>query len=94
MVAAALHGDRGETHGELVAGGAPKPRRAPTATARVRAHGDPRDHEALVAALNAALPKDVRACCRCDIDAGNFRSMGLSAKKHGLLSGARGRCRR
>ncbi len=59
VVAAALHETTGETHGPVVAGRTDKGVHAKHQLVSVRTERS-HDHEALVAALNAALPKDVR----------------------------------
>ncbi len=59
VVAAALHKCTGETHGPVVAGRTDKGVHARHQLVSVRTERS-HDHEALVAALNAALPKDVR----------------------------------
>ena len=61
VVAAALHETTGETHGPVVAGRTDKGVHAAHQLISVRTdRSRDDDHEALVAALNAALPKDVR----------------------------------
>ena len=59
VVAEALHKCTGETHGPVVAGRTDKGVHAAHQLVSVRTERS-HDHEALVAALNAALPKDVR----------------------------------
>ena len=59
VVAEALHKCTGETHGPVVAGRTDKGVHARHQLVSVRTERS-HDHEALVAALNAALPKDVR----------------------------------
>ena len=59
VVAAALHKCTGETHGPVVAGRTDRGVHAKHQLVSVRTERS-HDHEALVAALNAALPKDVR----------------------------------
>ena len=59
VVAAALHETTGETHGPVVAGKTDKGVHAKHQLVSVRTERS-HDNDALVAALNAALPKDVR----------------------------------
>ena len=59
VVAEALHKGTGETYGPVVAGRTDKGVHAKHQLVSVRTERS-HDHEALVAALNAALPKDVR----------------------------------
>ena len=60
VVAKALHRTTGETHGPVVAGRTDKGVHSAHQLISVRTDRSHDDHEALVAALNAALPKDVR----------------------------------
>ena len=60
VVAAALHKCTGETHGPVVAGRTDKGVHAAHQLISVRTDRSLDDHEALVAALNETLPKDVR----------------------------------
>ena len=60
VVAVALHKCTGETHGPVVAGRTDKGVHAAHQLVSVRTDRSRDDHAALVAALNAALPKDVR----------------------------------
>ena len=60
VVAAALHKCTGETHGPVVAGRTDKGVHAAHQLISVRTDRSHDDQAALVAALNAALPKDVR----------------------------------
>jgi len=60
VVAAALHKCTGETHGPVVAGRTDKGVHAAHQLVSVRTDRSLDDHAALVAALNEALPKDVR----------------------------------
>ena len=60
VVAAALHKTTGETHGPVVAGRTDKGVHAAHQLVSVRTDRSLDDHAALVAALNEALPKDVR----------------------------------
>ena len=60
VVATALHKCTGETHGPVVAGRTDKGVHAKHQLISVRTDRSDDDHEALVATLNAALPKDVR----------------------------------
>ena len=60
VVAAALHKCTGETHGPVVAGRTDKGVHAAHQLISVRTDRSDDDHAALVAALNEALPKDVR----------------------------------
>ena len=60
VVAEALHETTGETHGPVVAGRTDKGVHAAHQLISVRTDRSLDDHEALVAALNETLPKDVR----------------------------------
>ena len=60
VVAEALHKTTGETHGPVVAGRTDKGVHAAHQLISVRTDRSHDDHAALVAALNEALPKDVR----------------------------------
>ena len=60
VLAEALHETTGETHGPVVAGRTDRGVHAKHQLVSVRTDRSHDDHEALVAALNEALPKDVR----------------------------------
>ena len=69
VVAAALHKCTGETHGPVVAGRTDKGVHAAHQLVSVRTDRSHDDHAALVAALNAALPKDVRVLSAREVSA-------------------------